>query len=74
MAWGAYMLMAGLSTWLFLYFLADNGKRRNRDRIDLLKTFVEGALQVPLDTQPARGGQSQFQQLTHERTRAIIRG
>lgn len=48
MAWGTYMFMAGLGTWLFLYFFAEDGKRRNRDRIGSLKSFVEGALQVPL--------------------------
>lgn len=44
MAWGFYLMMLGLAGWLFLYFLAEEGKRRNRDRIELLKTFVDNAL------------------------------
>lgn len=44
MAWGFYLMMVGLAGWLFLYFIFEEGKRRNRDRAELLKDFMDGAL------------------------------
>jgi hypothetical protein len=44
MAWGFYLMMIGLAGWLFLYFIMEEGRRRNRDRAELLKNFIDSAL------------------------------
>jgi len=44
LAWGFYLMMIGLAGWLFLYFLFEESKRRDRDRTELLKDFVDSAL------------------------------
>jgi len=46
--WGLYLMLLGLSGWLFLYFVAEEGKRRGRDRVELLKTFMHDALGIDL--------------------------
>ncbi len=42
--WGSYLLMASLACGLFLYFLSEEGKRRSRNEMELLKTFMDDAL------------------------------
>ncbi len=46
--WGLYILLLGLSGWLFIYFVAEEGKRRGKDATELLKTFMHDALDVDL--------------------------
>ncbi|MCW5898181.1 MAG: hypothetical protein KIT10_02840 [Flavobacteriales bacterium] len=46
--WGLYVLLIGLAGGLFLYFLSEEAKRRTRDEVDLLKAFIEGALDQPI--------------------------
>lgn len=43
-AWGLYLVLIGLAGWLFLFFIAEEAKRRNRDHTELLKAFVDNAL------------------------------
>lgn len=47
-AWGLYLMLLGLAGWLFLYFVSEEGKRRGRDRVELLKTFMQDALDLDL--------------------------
>jgi hypothetical protein len=42
--WGFYMAVAGLSAGLFVWFLSEEGKRRARDEMGLLRTFMDDAL------------------------------
>lgn len=44
LAWGFYLMMIGLAGWLFLYFLMQEAKRRDHDRLGLLKDFMDNAL------------------------------
>jgi hypothetical protein len=44
LAWGLYLVLLGLAGWLFLFFFAEEGKRRNRDQTELLKVFIDNAL------------------------------
>lgn len=46
--WGLYLMLLSLAGWLFLYFAAEEGKRRGRDRVDLIKTFMHDALNIDL--------------------------
>lgn len=42
--WGIYMAVAGLCAGLFIWFLSEEGKRRAKDEMDLLRTFMNDAL------------------------------
>jgi hypothetical protein len=42
--YGFYLAVAGLCAGLFIWFLSEEGKRRARDEMDLLKTFMNEAL------------------------------
>lgn len=42
--WGIYLAAAGLFAGLFIWFLSEEGKRRAKDEMDLLRTFMNDAL------------------------------
>ncbi|MEX1132140.1 MAG: hypothetical protein WEC15_02850 [Flavobacteriales bacterium] len=46
--WGLYLMLLSLAGWLFIYFAAEEGKRRGRDRVELMKTFMHDALNIDL--------------------------
>jgi Na+/melibiose symporter-like transporter len=43
-AWGLYLVLLGLAGWLFLFFIVEEAKRRNKDHTELLKVFIDNAL------------------------------
>ena len=43
--WGFYLAVAGLCAGLFIWFLSEEGKRRAHDEMDLLRTFMDDALE-----------------------------
>ncbi len=43
--WGAYFAVAGLCAGLFVWFLSEEGKRRAHDDMDLLRAFMNDALE-----------------------------
>ncbi len=60
--WGIYMAAGGLCAGLFIWFLSEEGKRRAKDEMDLLRTFMNDALQT-----------DQFSVREKERTRQMQR-
>ncbi|MDQ3099914.1 MAG: hypothetical protein M3R08_00885 [Bacteroidota bacterium] len=44
--WGIYLAAAGLVAGLFIWFLSEEGKRRAKDEMDLLRTFMNDAWQT----------------------------
>jgi hypothetical protein len=55
-AWGPYLVLLGLAGWLFLFFMIEEAKRRNKDHTELLKVFIDNALGYDcFQTDKARG-------------------